>query len=73
MCGIAGIVFKDKKIHPVGKYMTHMLNDLQHRGTDSAGFAIYGGLGLNEHEYILNIEIKETRALEEVKNKEVPN
>jgi glutamate synthase domain-containing protein 1 len=70
LCGIAGIVFKDKKIHPVGKYMTHMLNDLQHRGTDSAGFAIYGGLGLNEHEYILNIEIKEKpELLEEVKNK----
>ena len=51
MCGIAGIVFKDRKVHPVGKYMTRMLKALQHRGADSAGFAIYGGLN-KEHEYI---------------------
>lgn len=69
MCGIAGVVFKDGKIHPVGDYMTKMLNALQHRGPDSAGFAIYGGLGLLENEYLLNIEIKETPGLlEEVKN-----
>lgn len=58
MCGIAGVVFKDKKLHPVGKFMTRMLNALQHRGPDSAGFALYGGLGLEEHEYLLNIEVK---------------
>lgn len=69
MCGIAGVVFKDSKIHPVGDYMTKMLNALQHRGPDSAGFAIYGGLGLEENEYLLNIEIKETSGLlEQVKN-----
>lgn len=70
MCGIAGVVFKDRKIHPVGKFMTHMLDALQHRGPDSAGFALYGGLGLEKHEYILNIEVKEKPGLlEEVKNK----
>lgn len=70
MCGIAGVVFKDKKLHPVGKFMTRMLNALQHRGPDSAGFAIYGGLGLEEHEYLLNIEVKEKPGLlEEVKTK----
>lgn len=69
MCGIAGVVFKDSKIHPVGDYMTKMLNALQHRGPDSAGFAIYGGLGLEKNEYLLNIEIKETAGLlEQVKN-----
>ena len=69
MCGIAGVVFKDKKLHRVGNYMTKMLDALQHRGPDSAGFAIYGGLGLKEHEYLLNIEIKEASGLlEEVKN-----
>jgi glutamate synthase domain-containing protein 1 len=69
LCGIAGVVFKDSKIHPVGDYMTKMLDALQHRGPDSAGFAIYGGLGLNDHEYLLNIEIKEAPGLlEEVKN-----
>ncbi|OPX57754.1 MAG: Glutamine--fructose-6-phosphate aminotransferase (isomerizing) [Methanobacterium sp. PtaB.Bin024] len=70
MCGIAGVVFKDKKLHPVGKFMTRMLNALQHRGPDSAGFALYGGLGLEEHEYLLNIEVKEKPGLlEEVKTK----
>lgn len=70
MCGIAGVVFKDKKLHPVGKFMTRMLDALQHRGPDSAGFALYGGLGLKEHEYLLNIEVKEKPGLlEEVKTK----
>lgn len=63
MCGIAGVVFKDKKLHPVGKFMTRMLDALQHRGPDSAGFALYGGLGLREHEYLLNIEVKEKPGL----------
>ncbi|MEN4068311.1 MAG: glutamine amidotransferase, partial [Methanobacterium sp.] len=53
MCGIAGVVFKDKKLHPVGEIMTRMLDALQHRGPDSAGFSIYGGLGLGDHEYLL--------------------
>jgi methylamine---glutamate N-methyltransferase subunit A len=63
LCGIAGVVFKDKKIHNAGEAMTKMLNALQHRGPDSAGFAIYGGLGLADHEYLLNIEIKEKAGL----------
>lgn len=68
MCGIAGVVFKDKKIHPVGDVLTKMLKALQHRGPDSAGLAIYGGLGLTENEYLLNIEIKERpELLEKVK------
>ncbi|MFA0833515.1 MAG: glutamine amidotransferase family protein [Methanobacterium formicicum] len=68
MCGIAGVVFKDKNLHPVGKFMTRMLDALQHRGPDSAGFALYGGLGLREHEYLLNIEVKEKPGLlDEVK------
>ncbi len=63
MCGIAGVVFKDRKLHPVGEIMTRMLDALQHRGPDSAGFSIYGGLGLAEHEYLLNIEVKEKSGL----------
>lgn len=50
--------------------MTRMLDALQHRGPDSAGFALYGGLGLREHEYLLNIEVKEKPGLlDEVKTK----
>ncbi|WP_461461590.1 class II glutamine amidotransferase domain-containing protein [Methanobrevibacter sp.] len=60
MCGIAGIVYKDGNLHNVGDDMTNMLNALQHRGPDSAGFALYGGLGLEEDEYILNIQLENT-------------
>jgi glutamate synthase domain-containing protein 1 len=46
-----------------------MLDALQHRGPDSAGFALYGGLGLEENEYLLNIEVKEKPGLlEKVKD-----
>lgn len=49
--------------------MTRMLDALQHRGPDSAGFSIYGGLNLKNHEYLLNIEIKEKPGLlEQVKD-----
>ncbi len=66
MCGIAGVIYKDKKTHNVGKSLTSMLESLQHRGPDSAGFAIYGGLNLPQNQYQLNIEIKND---EEVLNK----
>lgn len=58
MCGIAGVLYKDKKTHNVGESLTAMLESLQHRGPDSAGFAIYGGLNLPENNYQLNIELK---------------
>lgn len=63
MCGIAGIVYKDKKIHNIGDDMTKMLHALQHRGPDSAGFALYGGLSLKENEYILNIQLNNEKGL----------
>ena len=58
MCGIAGVIYKDKKTHNVGKSLTSMLESLQHRGPDSAGFAIYGGLNLPKNNYQLNVEVK---------------
>ncbi len=58
MCGIAGVIYKDQKTHHVGKSLNSMLESLQHRGPDSAGFAIYGGLNLPENNYLLNIEVK---------------
>ena len=51
MCGIAGVIYKDKKTHPVGSALTSMLESLQHRGPDSAGYAIYGGLNFSEYYY----------------------
>ncbi len=69
MCGIAGIVYKDKNLHNAGYDMTNMLHQLQHRGPDSAGYAIYGGTGLKENEYILKIQVKEqNRLLETVQD-----
>lgn len=69
MCGIAGVVYKDKKLHDAGDDMTNMLNALQHRGPDSAGYSIYGGTDLKEEEYILKIQVKEeARLLEAVKD-----
>jgi len=38
VCGIAGIVFKDKKVHPVGKYMTRMLKAVLRLPVRSEGF-----------------------------------
>ncbi|MDO5852078.1 MAG: glutamine amidotransferase [Methanobacteriaceae archaeon] len=68
MCGIAGLVYKDGKKHEAGKDLTAMLESLQHRGPDSAGFAIYGGLDLPENNYQLNIEVKrEMGLLDQVK------
>lgn len=63
MCGIAGIVYKDKKLHNAGNDMTNMLHELQHRGPDSAGYSIYGGTGLKDNEYILKIQVKEQHRL----------
>ena len=71
MCGIAGIIYKDKKTHNVGKSLTSMLESLQHRGPDSAGFAIYGGLNLQKNNYQLNIEVKNRpELLKQIKNDE---
>ena len=55
MCGIAGVIYKDKKSYPVGDALTSMLESLQHRGPDSAGYAIYGSLNFPENYYQLNI------------------
>lgn len=76
MCGIAGIVYKDRKVHDAGKDMGKMLDALQHRGPDSAGFAIYGGLYLEENEYNINIQINQDPYLidkvKELINQETP-
>ena len=42
MCGIAGIIYRDGSIHPIGDEMTRMLQAMKHRGPDSTGYALYG-------------------------------
>ena len=42
MCGIVGIYLKTKKFEKnLGKMLSGMLNSMESRGPDSAGFAIY--------------------------------
>ncbi|MDR3290513.1 MAG: glutamine amidotransferase family protein [Methanobrevibacter sp.] len=76
MCGIAGIVYKDRKVHNAGEDMGKMLDALQHRGPDSAGFAIYGGVELKENEYNINIQVSQKTGLfdrvKDVINQETP-
>src|SRR5579859_5314417 len=43
MCGIAGILFKNQ-IGPVGDLLVKMLSDLNRRGPDSTGLALYSDL-----------------------------
>ncbi len=61
MCVIAVVIYKDKKTHTVGDALTSMLESLQHRGPDSAGYAIYGSLDFPENYYQLNIEVNRKR------------
>ena len=69
MCGIAGVIYKDKKTHPVGEALTSMLESLQHRGPDSAGYSIYGSLNYPENNYQLNIEVqRKTGVLDNLKS-----
>jgi methylamine---glutamate N-methyltransferase subunit A len=57
MCGIIGAAFR--KPNGIGKILVRMADALQHRGIDSAGFAIYGGVSLNPNEYMLTVEVHE--------------
>ena len=46
MCGIVGIYLKTKKFEKnLGKMLSGMLNNMESRGPDSAGFAIYKNEG----------------------------
>lgn len=54
MCGISGVMLDGEG--EVGSTILEMLDGIQHRGYDSAGVAIYGGLDLDEDEYLLTVE-----------------
>ena len=54
MCGIVGIYLKTKKFEKnLGKMLSGMLNNMESRGPDSAGFAIYKDSNKNEYKYSL--------------------
>ncbi|WGI16743.1 hypothetical protein [Methanonatronarchaeum sp. AMET-Sl] len=54
MCGIAGIY--SENVIDVGGVLTRMLESLQHRGLDSAGIAVYGGINTKKDEHYLLVE-----------------
>ena len=56
MCGIVGIYLKTKKFEKnLGKMLSGMLNNMESRGPDSAGFAIYKNSEKKEYKYSLCI------------------
>ena len=56
MCGIVGIYLKTKKFEKnLGKMLSGMLNNMESRGPDSAGFAIYKNSNKDEYKYSLCI------------------
>ena len=51
MCGIVGIYLKNKKFEKsLGKMLSGMLNNMESRGPDSAGFATVSYTHLRAHE-----------------------
>jgi glutamate synthase domain-containing protein 1 len=63
MCGIAGILFKNH-IGPVGNVLIHMLADLNRRGPDSTGVALYSNL--QEGNLVLRLKVEEEAPTETV-------
>ena len=54
MCGIVGIYLKTKKFEKnLGKMLSGMLNNMESRGPDSAGFAIYKEENKKNYKYSL--------------------
>jgi len=48
MCGIVGLHLRDPELHPrLGELLTGMLCEMQDRGADSAGIAVYGHQGFS--------------------------
>ncbi len=72
MCGIVGILSKNKR-NDLGSLVIEMMNRLQHRGRDGAGVALYGGISLEDDEYLIRLEIQgeneeRKRVIDEVEN-----
>ena len=56
MCGIVGGYLKTKKFEKdLGKILSGMLNNMESRGPDSAGFAIYNNQNEQNYKYSLCI------------------
>ncbi len=62
MCGIAGILHKNTGA-AIGNELTLMLQSMNHRGPDSAGFAVYGTP--NPEELVVRFKLAEQEELNE--------
>ena len=71
MCGIVGIYLKTKKFEKnLGKMLSGMLNNMESRGPDSAGFAIYKNEKKNIYKYSLCInDLNFKKFKKEISNK----
>ncbi len=68
MCGIAGIMFRGRR--NAGETLIKMMKRFQHRGTDSSGVAIYGGVELSPDEFLMKIEIFDEDVVKRKKRRE---
>lgn len=65
MCGIVGLLYK-KRNPGFGETIIDMMQQLQHRGKDGAGVAIYGDSQFPENEYVMKLEITNFRSRKKV-------
>jgi methylamine---glutamate N-methyltransferase subunit A len=63
MCGIAGILFKQQE-GPIGELLIKMLADLNRRGPDSTGLALYSNLP--EGNLVIRVKVEEDAGEETV-------
>ena len=62
MCGIVGIYLKNKKFeNDLGKMLSGMLSNMESRGPDSAGFAIYKEENKIKYKYSLCLNSSNNR------------
>ena len=73
MCGIVGIYLKTKKFEKnLGKMLSGMLNNMESRGPDSAGFAIYKNEKKDIFKYSLCInDLNFKKFKKEISNKKI--
>ena len=63
MCGIGGILFKNQE-GPIGEILIKMLADLNRRGPDSTGLALYSDLP--EGNLVLRVKVEEEAGSEQI-------
>jgi methylamine---glutamate N-methyltransferase subunit A len=60
MCGIAGVFYKGNEPGPLGRTLVDMCQELYRRGTDSAGYAVYGEAA--DDTFLVRVDLDDTLA-----------